>query len=279
MINKKINLGKLNRLKVDRVAEPGLYLVSEDDESVLLPNQYITNNMNIGQEVDVFIYTDSEDRLVATTETPKAYLNEFAFLEVVDIAKFGLFLDWGLPKDLLLPKNKQKVLSKIGDKRVVKIVKDDQTNRLIATQKFTLNKNTIELSKNQEVNVLIYAKTDLGYKVIVDNLYDGLIFENEVFENIQIGDTKTAYIKNIRDDNKLDISLQLIGKESEEVAKQKVLQKLKESGGFIRINSKSDAKNIKEVFGLSKKAFKKVLTTLKMEDKITIDENVTKLTE
>lgn len=270
MINKNITLGKINRLRIDRVTEPGLYLKSENEEdAVLLPNQYITKDMRVDSEIDVFIYTDSEDRLVATTQTPKAYLDEFAFLEVVDTVKFGAFLDIGLQKDILLPKNKQKMPCDVGDKRVVKIVKDEETNRLIATQKFILSKDTKRFSKNEEVKVLVFGKTDLGYKVIVNNMYEGLIFANEVFEKIEIGDIKPAFIKNIREDGKLDISLQLIGKGSDEAAKNKVLEKLFEHG-YLSVNSKSGADDIKDIFGLSKKAFKKALNALKEENKISV---------
>ena len=160
-MNKNIELGVINQLQINRVTEPGLYLVSEDEEEcVLLPNAYITDSMQIGDVIDVFIYTDSEDRLVATTLTPKAMKNEFGFLEVVDTSRFGAFVNWGLPKDLLVPKNKQKTPFSIGEKRLVRIVEDKDSGRLIGIEKITsyLNKNTAHFKQNDEVEVLLLQR-------------------------------------------------------------------------------------------------------------------------
>lgn len=269
-MNEKIKVGEYNFLKVNRVSEPGIYLCDEDEEEVLLPNIYVTKTMAIGSEIKVFIYTDSEDRLVATTLKPYLILGEFSSLEVVDSAKFGVFLDMGLPKDLLLPINKQKGTLKIGQKVVVQLMLDDKTNRLIASQKFELKKTIENLQNKDEVEIIVYAKTPLGFKVIVNNTYEGMLFHNEIFENIQIGDKKKAYIKNIREDNKLDISLQKIG---EKVNDKKVLEVLKQHGGKINFTYKSDAQDIKDEFGLSKKAFKATLTKLISENKIQLNEN------
>jgi len=131
MINEKIELGKINTLRIDRFTEPGIYLMAQDEEDLLLPGQYVTDDMTVDQEIDVFVYTDSEDRLVATTETPKAMLDEFGFFEVVDVAEFGAFVNWGLPKDLFIPKNRQKTPFRVGDKRILRVVKDEQSERLL----------------------------------------------------------------------------------------------------------------------------------------------------
>ncbi len=180
-MNKKIELGVINTLKVSRVSEPGIYLCSLENEEVLLPNCYVSSSMQIGTEIEVFIYTDSEDRIVATTLKPYAMKNDFAALEVVDSTKFGAFLDMGLPKDLLVPKNRQKSTFQIGNLKVVKIVEDEKTHRLIGTEKFVLEKFPEDLKKNDEVEILLYMKTPLGFKVIVNNRYEGLIIINRNF--------------------------------------------------------------------------------------------------
>ena len=269
-MDKSIQVGKLNNLKINRVSEPGIYLISEDETEVLLPNAYVNKEMQIGENLEVFIYTDSEDRLVATTLKPYLYLNEFAFLEIVDTAKFGVFVDIGLPKDILVPRNRQRSSFHKGASKVLQLQLDDKTNRLIASEKFELEKTAKGFKKNDEVEILIYSKTPLGFKVIVNNTYEGLIYHNEIFANISIGDRKKAYVKTLRSDGKLDISLQKIGlKEKNDT----VLDILKQNGGKLDFTYKSSAEDINKVFGISKKSFKATLTKLLDEDKIILDEN------
>lgn len=267
-MNKNILVGEINKLRVNRVSEPGIYLIAEDEEEILLPNAYIEKSMEIDTFVDVFVYTDSEDRLVATTIKPYIYLDEFASLEVVDMAKFGAFVDIGLPKDILVPKNKQKSSFSIGGYKVLQLQLDDRTNRLIASEKFDLLKDPEGYSINDEVDVLLYSQTPLGFKVIVNNKYEGMIFHNEIFENINVGQKKRAYVKKIREDGKLDISLQKIGNK---VSDDKVYEILKENGGEMNFTYKSDSEDIKNVFGMSKKAFKATLTKLINENKIVLE--------
>lgn len=269
-INEHIYVGELNTLVVNRVSEPGIYLISDDQTEVLLPNAYVNKSMEIGSFLDVFIYTDSEDRLVATTLKPYVYLYEFAFLEVVDNMKFGSFVDIGLPKHILVPKNKQKGTFEVGKRKVLQLLLDEKTNRLIASEKFELLKEIKDLEKNAEVEIILYSKTPLGYKVIVNNSYEGMIYHTEIFENLKIGDKRRAYIKQIRADNKLDISLQKIGVKP---SGDKVFDILVQSGGKLDFTYKSEADEIKEKFGLSKKAFKASLTKLIAEDKIILEES------
>jgi predicted RNA-binding protein (virulence factor B family) len=276
MINDYIQLGKINTLEIDRITEPGIYLRAKDDEVVLLPNVYITKDMTIGKTLDVFIYTDSEDRLVATTLTPKGMLDEYVALKVVDTMKYGAFLDWGLPKDLLVPKNKQKTTFNIGETRVVRIVEDKDTNRLYGTEKFStfLSKNVKLLKKNQEVNLMVFHKTPLGFKVLIANNYEGMIFDNEIFQPLKIGEKLVGYIKNIRVDGKIDLSLQPIGKKaSKDVGSTKVLDVLKANDGKVNFTYKSDADDINTTFGMSKKAFKKALTELIGSKSIVLNED------
>lgn len=267
-IDEKIKQGVVNTLRVNRVSEPGIYLISGDETEVLLPNAYVKKDMAIDSLLDVFIYTDSEDRLVATTLKPYLYLNEFANLKIVDSAKFGYFVDIGLPKDLLVPKNRQKGTYNIGSYKVLQMQFDERTSRLIASEKYILEEEPKNLKQGDEVEIILYSKTPLGFKVIVNNSYEGMIFHSEIFENLKIGDKKRAYIKNLREDKKLDISLQKIG---EKVDSNKVLEILKANGGVLNFTYKSDAEDIKNIFAMSKKAFKATLTKLIDEKKINLE--------
>lgn len=269
-MNEQIKIGEINSLKINRASEPGLYLISGDETEVLLPNAYIKKEMILNNILDVFIYTDSEDRPVATTLTPKAKKDEFAFLEVVDIAKFGAFVDIGLPKDLLVPKNRQKSSFHVGNRKVLRVVKDEKTDRLIGDEKISnyLSKEIKPYKRNDIVDILIYSKTPLGFKVIVDDMFDGLIYHSEIFEPINIGDKKRAYIKDIRDDKKIDVSLQKIG-DVKDSDVEKVIEVLSLHTNGLKITSKSDADEILEYFSMSKKRFKAALNSLKSDDKIT----------
>ncbi|WP_066168206.1 CvfB family protein [Aliarcobacter cryaerophilus] len=267
-MDEKIKQGVVNTLRVNRVSEPGIYLISGDETEVLLPNAYVKKDMVIDSLLDVFIYTDSEDRLVATTLKPYLYLNEFANLKIVDSAKFGYFVDIGLPKDLLVPKNRQKGTYNIGSYKVLQMQFDERTSRLIASEKYILEEDPKNLKQGDEVEIILYSKTPLGFKVIVNNLFEGMIFHSEIFENLKIGDKKRAYIKNLREDKKLDISLQKIG---EKVDSNKVLEILKANGGVLNFTYKSDAEDIKNIFAMSKKAFKATLTKLIDDKKINLE--------
>ena len=272
-MNHTLSIGTVNTLIINRETANGLYLITGDnDTEVLLPNIYVTDAMQFGDTIDVFIYTDSEDRPVATTLTPKAILGDFAFLKVVDTSKHGVFLDWGLPKDLFVPLCEQKNLRK-GDKRLFYLTLDEQTNRLIASQKIGkyLKSGTEGLKKNQKVSLLIMAPTPLGYKTLIDKSFEGMLYKNEVFEPIMIGDKKEGFIKELRPDGKIDVSLQPIGKDAGDNATAKIEALLAEKG-TLNFNYKSDAEEIKKIFGLSKKAYKRALTSLIDAKKIVVDE-------
>jgi predicted RNA-binding protein (virulence factor B family) len=280
-VNKTIEIGKVNCLKIERDTDYGYYLIAENFEEVLLPNIYIMEDeMPMGSQIDVFVYTDSEDRPVATTKYPYAMLGEFGYFTVVDYQRFGAFVNWGLPKDLFVPLSQQKCHFHIGSKYILRICLDEETGRLYGTHKIGkwLSKDTEKLQENQKVDVMVLSKTPLGYKVIIENLYEGMLFENEIFEMLNVGDRKVAYIKKIRKDGKLDLSLQPIGKKnSADIYEVKVLEIIEESKGFVALNSKSDALNIMKVFGLSKKSFKRTLTSLLEKKKIVLESNGIKL--
>jgi len=270
-----IELGRINTLRLDRFAVPGAYLMAADEHDVLLPNQYVTDAMQLDDLLDVFIYTDSEDRLVATTDRPVALRDEFGFFTVVDVAKFGAFVDWGLPKDLLVPKNRQKTSFKVGEKRFLRIVKDEQSERLVGVERISqyLSHSPRGYHPNKAVKLLLVAQTPMGYKVIVDDTFEGLLYDNEIFETLSIGDERTGYVKTVRNDGHFDISLQPVGKAARADGDQvKVLTPLKAAGGMLPYNSKSDSDLITRTFGLSKKAFKRTLVQLQESGAIEVKE-------
>ncbi len=271
-LNQHLELGVLNTLRVDRDTPHGVFLMADDAKDVLLPKAYVTNEMVIDTLVEVFLYTDSEDRLIATTQTPKAMLNEFALFEVVDVTKFGAFVDWGLLKDLLIPNKLQKQPFKIGEKRFLKVIYDEKTHRLVGSEKLGdfFEKKAHSLSAHQEVKILIISKTPLGYKCIVENKYEGLIYHNEIFEKISLGDIKTAYIKTIRKDRNIDLTLRKSGSKKNCSSADRILTLLEKNNNSLPYNYKSDSELIKDVFNMSKKEFKSNLTKLKDENKIEV---------
>ncbi len=279
--NEHIQIGEVNTLKIERDTDYGFYLNSGDDDEVLLPNAYIIEDeMPMGSLIDVFVYTDSEDRLVATTKMPYAKLGEYGYFTVVDYKSYGAFVNWGLPKDLFVPLSQQKEYFNIGKKYILRVCLDEQTGRLYATQKIGkyFNREMKGLHQNKTLDAIILAKTPLGYKVVADNQYEGMLFENEIFEEIRIGDRKKVYIKSVRKDGKLDLSLQPIGKQANvDEANNIILQRLKEADGKLNFTYKSDAKEIKKIFGMSKKNFKRTLTSMIESNQIELKEDAIKL--
>lgn len=273
--NEHLVLGRINCLRIDRHTPHGIFLESLDEKDVLLPQSYVTDAMQDDTLLEVFLYTDSEDRLIATTLKPKAMLDEFALFEVVDVAPFGAFVEWGLAKDLFVPNMFQKEKFKIGDKRFLKVVYDEKTHRLVGTEKLgnIFDKKPKGLSLHKEVDVLIIAKTPLGFKCLVEDKYEGLIYHNEIFEKLEIGSQKKAYIKTVRKDGCIDLSLQAIGNKQKDISCERVLSLLKQNAGILPYNYKSDPELVKSVFGLSKKAYKRSLTALQESGDIEIKES------
>ena len=264
--NLSINIGEINTLEVMRDTDYGYFLEAKDESEVLLPNVYVMEDeMPMGSLIDVFVYTDSEDRPVATTKMPYAKLGEYGYFTVVDYKSYGAFVNWGLPKDLFVPLSQQKEHFTIGKKYLLRVCLDAQTDRLFATQKIGkyLNRDMSGLHQNKVLDAIVLAKTPLGFKVVADNQYEGMLFSNEIFEDIRIGDRKKVYIKNVRKDFKLDLSLQPIGKKAKiGEAEGIIIQLLKEAEGTLPFTYKSDTDEIKKVFGMSKKNFKRTLTEL-----------------
>jgi len=278
-IEEYIKLGEYNTLEVYKEVDFGVYLRSEEEnDEVLLPKRYVPTGTKIGDILEVFVYSDSEDRYVATTDKPMAVVGEFGNFEVVDTSKFGAFVDWGLPKNLFVPLSTQKRNLKKGDKVIGKIKYDEKTDRLFLDAK--VGRNIVPakgFERNDKVEILVMAKTPLGYKVIVNNKHEGMLFDNEIFEDIKVGEKRFAYVKNNREDGKLDCILQPIGKRQKVyMGNDKVLEKLQEKKE-IKLNSKSDPEEIKKEFGISKKVFKAALQKLKERDLIEITEEGIKL--
>jgi hypothetical protein len=279
--NLNIKIGEINTLEVMRDTDYGYFLEAKDESEVLLPNVYIMEDeMPMGSLLDVFIYTDSEDRPVATTKMPYAKLGEYGYFTVVDYKPYGAFVNWGLPKDLFVPLSQQKEHFTVGKKYLLRVCLDEQTNRLYATQKIGkyFNRDMKGLHKNRMLEAIVLAKTPLGYKVVADNQYEGMLFSNEIFEEIRIGDRKKVYVKNVRKDFKIDLSLQPIGKQAKiDEGEGTVIQLLKEANGELSFTYKSDAEEIKKVFGMSKKNFKRTLTALLERKEIALLEDSIKL--
>jgi len=268
-------VGEYNKLEIARKAEHGMYLLGEGENDILLPNQYVPETANVGEEIDVFVYRDSEDRIIATTLKPYAIVGEFAFLKVIASTAVGVFLDWGLPKDLLVPFKEQQDKMFTGRSYVVYVFLDEESDRVVATTRFNrfLNKQTSELSVGQEVELLIQKQTDLGYQAIVNNSFKGMIFENEIFEAVQIGQKTRGFIKQIRPDGKLDLILQKTGFGNIDPVVEKILDYLKSQGGSMDITDKSPAETIYIKFGVSKRAFKQAIGTLYKKRMIKLENN------
>ena len=262
-----IQLGKYSTLKVVKELDFGMYLDGgEEFGEILLPTKYIPNGTKIGDEIEVFLYLDSEDRIIATTLKPYAQAGEFAYLQVASVNRVGAFLDWGLPKDLLVPFREQRSEMKQGYKYIVYIYADVESRRLVASAKLNkfLDNTPVEYEYNEEVDLLVTQKTDLGWKVIVNSRHSGMIYDNEIFVPIQKGDRIKGYVKHIRRDEKLDITLQKTGYDVEamDTLAKEIFEKLKASGGIIPLSDKSSAEEIAEIFGCSKKSYKKAIGSL-----------------
>lgn len=270
----KLSIGNFNTLEIVKETPQGIYLASSAGE-ILLPNKYVPPNYKIGETVSVFVYTDSEDRLVAATQIPKVQVGEFASLQVKEVTRYGAFLDWGLDKDLLLPFKEQPFKVKEGDQVVIRACLDHKTKRVIAVAKIEsfLRQDTHHLKQGKEVELLVYDYTPLGYKTVVDQQYGGMIYQNEIFSPIQVGAKMPGFIKKVREDGKLDISLHQEGYAAIVNAKEQILEQLQEEGGFLPYHDNSSPELIKHKFHMSKKSFKKAVGGLYKEGKIKINEN------
>lgn len=272
-----INIGIDNTLQILRETKVGLFLgTGIEGEEILLPNKYVPSAFKIGDDIVVFVYLDHEERPVATTLEPYIYLNEFALLRVNYINQFGAFMDWGLEKDLFVPFKEQARPMEKGKRYLVYMYMDEKTNRLVASSKTNqfLSNDELKVAKLDEVDLIISHITDAGINVIINERYKGLLYKDEVYDDaIRPGDRMIGYIKNIRPDNKIDVALQQPGYAHVEPNSEKILQELRASRGFLRLNDDSHPEDIKTVLKMSKKTFKKAIGALYKEKLIEIKED------
>ena len=254
-----IELGKFNRLEVVKEVDFGMYLDGGDEGEILLPARYVPEGCQIGDMLNVFLYLDNEERLIATTLTPLVQVGEFACLEVAWVNQFGAFLNWGLMKDLFVPFSEQKMKMQVGKKYIVHAHLDDESYRIVASAKVDryLSKEKAEYQPGEEVNILIWQKTDLGFKAIIENKFGGLLYDSEIFQPLHTGMVLKAYVKQIREDGKIDLVLQKPGFEKVDDFSKTLLEYIREHDGYTSLNDKSPADDIYATFGVSKKTFKK----------------------
>jgi predicted RNA-binding protein (virulence factor B family) len=267
--------GKINHLKIIKRSTFGLYLGDASGQEVLLPNKYCTEEMKPEGALDVFIYRDSEDRPVATTLTPKILLHEFALLKVSAVTRVGAFLDWGLEKELMVPFREQRQKMEAGRWYIVYLDLDQKTDRLYASNRLErfLSNEVISVREGEEVEVIVLQKTDLGYAFIINHKHKGLVFRNDIFHELHIGDRLKAYVKKIREDQKIDISLQPIGyRKSTETNSERIYRQLMEHEGFLPLTDRSSPEEISALLGISKKAFKTSIGALYKQKKIAMEE-------
>ncbi|KAA9340845.1 CvfB family protein [Adhaeribacter soli] len=273
-----VEIGKYNELEVAKFVDFGLYLDSEDGE-ILLPIKYIPEGVQLGDKLNVFVYRDSEDRMIATTLRPKATAGQFAALPVKDASRLGAFLDWGLEKDLFVPFHNQREPMQPGKTYVVYIYLDESSDRLVGTAKINkyLKPADENLSEGQKVDLLITGTSDLGYNVIINQQYGGVLYHNEVFRNLEIGTETEGYIRKLREDGKIDVSLQQAGYAEVKDASQEILEKLRAAGGVLPLSDNSEPQEIYRLLGMSKKTFKKAIGTLYRQGLISLEPDLIRL--
>ncbi|MBP6065078.1 S1-like domain-containing RNA-binding protein [Bacteroides sp.] len=270
-----IELGKFNTLEVVKQVDFGMYLDGGEEGEILLPSRYVPENCQIGDWLSVFLYLDIDERLIATTLTPFVQVGEFACLEVAWVNEFGAFLNWGLMKDLFVPFSEQKMKMQVGNKYVVHAHLDEESYRIVASAKVDryLSKEMATYEPGDEVNILIWQKTDLGFKAIIENQYSGLLYEGEIFQPLRTGMKLKAFVKQVREDGKIDLMLQKPGFEKIDDFAKTLLDYIEEHDGRIDLTDKSPAEDIYDTFSVSKKTFKKGVGDLYRKRLIVLHDN------
>ena len=268
-------IGRLNRLTVVKELDQGVYLDGDDQGEILLPHKYVPQDCKPGRSIEVFIYRDSEGRIIATTQTPFAMVGQFAVLKVVSVNSSGAFLDWGLDKDLLVPFREQQHKMEEGRSYVVFVYLDERTDRIAASSKLDkfLDKQPGLFQENQEVDLLVCEQTEIGYKAIINSTHWGILYKNEVFQQLEQGRYIKGFIQKVRDDGKIDLSLQKPGYEKVDDLSGRIIHMLREQRGFIPVTDKSSPESIYELFGVSKKTFKKAVGALYKKRIISLEED------
>jgi uncharacterized protein len=275
-----IKVGVYNKLAVQRTTAVGVFL-EDGKDGLLLPKRFVPARTKVGDVLEVFVYHDSEDRLIATTQRPFAIVGEIALLRAVSVTNQGAFLDWGLMKDLFVPRSKQLSGMREGADYLVKIYIDEQTGRAAATEKieFELSNEPLTVKEKEPVQLLVCRRTDIGYVVIINNIHTGVLHHNEIYRNIQVGDKFEGFIKHIRPDNKIDVVAGKPGYERVEDESEKILRLMKENNGYLPYYDKSSPEVIYDFFGMSKKTFKMVTGNLYKQHKIVFTETGIKLSD
>jgi len=270
-----IKIGEDNILKVLRETSVGLFLGDEEGNDVLLPNKYVEDDFKVDDEIKVFIYRDSEDRVIATTLAPKIKVGEFAYLKAKASTSFGTFMDWGLEKDLLIPFRHEATEIEAGKWYVVYMYLDTESDRLVGSTRVNnfINLDEIDLQEGDQISVLVTSVSEIGYSLIVDNQYKGLAYKNETFKKVIPGEKHLAYVKKIREDNRIDISFQKQGYVAVEKNTIKIIEHLMKNNNFLPLNDKSSPEEIVEVLEMSKKIFKKAIGALYKQEIIEIKED------
>jgi predicted RNA-binding protein (virulence factor B family) len=280
MADSRIKVGEYNELKVARAFDFGLYL-GEAKDVVLLPKRFVPPGVEVGDTLKVFVYHDSEDRLIATTQQPKGIVGDIVYLPVVSVTAQGAFMDWGLMKDLFVPKSKQLMGMRVGGHYLVKIYLDERTGRIAASEKIEsyLSNEQLTVKELEPVDLLVYRRTDIGYVVIINNRHTGVLHFNDIYQDIEVGDRLQGYIKNIREENKIDVGTGKTGYQRVEDEAGKVMRLLKENKGYLPYNDKSSPEDIYSFFGMSKKTFKMTTGNLYKNRKIVFTPTGIKLVE
>ena len=277
-----VKTGKLNKLKVVKEVDFGLYLDGGDKGEILLPGRYVPENCAVGDEIEVFIYRDSEDRIIATTEKPYVMVGGFACLKVVSVTANGAFLDWGLPKDLLVPFSEMEHKMEEDKRYVVGLYVDEHSDRIVGSAKlddFLYDESEDEFNVGEEVDLFVANKSDLGYKLIVNESHWGLLHNQEAVRNLKRGENLKGFIKNIRPDGKIDLCLRLLPSEKTGDVSDLILKELRKEGGFIPLTDKSSPEEIKALFGVSKGHYKKAVGALYKRKMITIEQGGIRLND
>lgn len=270
-----VKVGQINELEIIKETDIGVYLDGDSLGQVFMPFRYVPPGKKAGDRVEVFIYFDSEDRIIATTEKPKAMVGDFAYLKAIAVNQVGAFLDWGLPKDLLVPYSEQKQTMVEGQSYAVAIFYDKESNRIAASSKLNkfLDREPGRYHNGLEVDLLICDHSDIGYNAVINNQHWGVLFDSEVYRPIKIGQTIKGYIKRIRDDGKIDLCLQQPGYKKVTTLSDRVLEELKKQGGYLPLSDKSAPDAIYKAFGASKKAYKMAIGALYKNRQITIEKD------
>ena len=276
-----ITIGTFNNLQVVKQVDFGVYLDGDDLDTILLPKRYVPNGCEIGDWIDVFLYFDSDDLLIATTEKPKVEVGCCEMLKVVDINHAGAFMDWGLPKDLLVPYNEQQKPMEVGYSYVVYVYHDEASDRIAASTKLShhLDEQPVWLKPRQSVNLQIASRTELGYKAIIDDKYLGLLFRADAYRPLKIGERLPGFVKSIRSDGKIDLLISQATLQGDHELSQQIVQYLTDQGGTSTLTDKSDPEEIYRVFKVSKKKYKQALGNLYKSRKITITPGMVQLVE